>query len=371
LQPFLRSRNCSGSVSVAQRLRRPDACKPLYKAAAEKLQEQLGDLELVWSSSSSTSSGGGGGSDSTAGQVQSKQQLLLLALPFAALEALLADDRTRVTSENTVLYTIRSWYIHWQQRSLIRVINQQVQSLLHLIHMQHCSRLGVLAMSHSKVARSLFSWEELMLGCCLASGGLAVAGSRCPVLQNYPKWTAPKRPASSVVELSFVWPLKLSELEQSWNSAQTSSASQMKTIEVRSPVHAWQGLALVLVLRLRQDGTSSARTASSLCAGGPNAALPDSVVRSVAGEFSMLLPHVQQQKGRRRRQAGTATTGSGQALSLGLFDATVTRNSIVGVHLGEWGRFGSWPDLQRALEKQKLVHPDGCVRFQLRITKVD
>jgi hypothetical protein len=59
-----------------------DACKDVFAVAGDKLQQELGDLELTWAD-------------------EAKQQLLL-ALPQPALLQLLRDDRTRVTSKNTV-----------------------------------------------------------------------------------------------------------------------------------------------------------------------------------------------------------------------------------------------------------------------------
>jgi hypothetical protein len=131
----------------------------------------------------------------------SKQQLLL-GLPFTALEALLSDDRTRVTSESTVFYTIKRW--HKQRQRLGFASEAALKVLLRLIRMQHCGQLGVLAISHSEVAQVLFSWEELMFASCLAtdgSTGSITAASQSLVLGKYPAWKAPKRPASTVKEL--------------------------------------------------------------------------------------------------------------------------------------------------------------------------
>jgi hypothetical protein len=73
-----------------------DACKSVFVTAGDKLQQELGDLELTWADAG-------------------KQQLLL-DLPQLALLQLLRDDRTRVTSENTVFYTIQRWWVGQQQQ---------------------------------------------------------------------------------------------------------------------------------------------------------------------------------------------------------------------------------------------------------------
>jgi hypothetical protein len=69
------------------------ACKPLFAAAATKLQQELGDLELTWA--------------------DEKRAELLLRLPQPALLQLLQHPETRVASENTVFYNIKRW---WQSR---------------------------------------------------------------------------------------------------------------------------------------------------------------------------------------------------------------------------------------------------------------
>jgi hypothetical protein len=66
-----------------------EACQSLFVAAGQKLQQELGDLELVWAD-------------------EDKQQLLL-SLPQPALLQLLRDPETRVSSENTVFCTVRRW----------------------------------------------------------------------------------------------------------------------------------------------------------------------------------------------------------------------------------------------------------------------
>ncbi|KIZ03476.1 hypothetical protein MNEG_4485 [Monoraphidium neglectum] len=63
--------------------------KPLFEYAAAALQERLGDLDATL--------------------LNGERRAQLLALPFAAMRQLLSDDRTCVSSENTVVYTIAAW----------------------------------------------------------------------------------------------------------------------------------------------------------------------------------------------------------------------------------------------------------------------
>jgi hypothetical protein len=74
------------------------SCKALLTATCEMLQQELGDLELVW------------------GDPSNSKQQLLLGLPLQALVQLLGDQRTRVASENSVFYTVSKWWEEQQQQ---------------------------------------------------------------------------------------------------------------------------------------------------------------------------------------------------------------------------------------------------------------
>ncbi|WIA40918.1 hypothetical protein OEZ86_004578 [Tetradesmus obliquus] len=136
-----------------------DACKPLFEAAGEKLQDELGDLELAWADAS-------------------KQQLLL-GLPQPALLQLLQDDDTRVASENTVFFTISQWCRQQQQPAQQQQQQQQEavamsakHDLLQLVRMQHCTGLYATAVvARTRLAQSLFSAAEIAEACVLASAG--------------------------------------------------------------------------------------------------------------------------------------------------------------------------------------------------------
>jgi hypothetical protein len=82
-------------ATAAAVIESPEACRalgvlqPVYKTAASKLQHELGDLEVVW------------------GDVNKRSDLL--GLPLGALLQLLGDERTRVASEDTILFTAAKW----------------------------------------------------------------------------------------------------------------------------------------------------------------------------------------------------------------------------------------------------------------------
>jgi hypothetical protein len=101
-----------------------DSCKDVYAAVGEKLQAELGDLELVWADNSGT------------------KPDMLVGLPHQALLQLLGDARTCVASEDTVFYTIWQWCIQQEKRQpeLWRPVQQEalpwdrVQEVKQLLH---------------------------------------------------------------------------------------------------------------------------------------------------------------------------------------------------------------------------------------------
>jgi hypothetical protein len=94
-----------------------ETCKGLFETAQQKLQYELGDLELVWA--------------------DSEKQQLLLELPQPLLLQLLSDPTTRVTSENTVFYTIERWWQHHSRAYSLRSL-KEITPLVRLIRMQVC-----------------------------------------------------------------------------------------------------------------------------------------------------------------------------------------------------------------------------------------
>jgi hypothetical protein len=97
-----------------------DACKSVFAVAGDKLQQELGDLELTWA--------------------DAEKEQLLLSLPQPALLQLLQDDRTRVASENTVFYSIHRW---WSQQQVQVAVSGaaapaegDMRALLQLVRMQ-------------------------------------------------------------------------------------------------------------------------------------------------------------------------------------------------------------------------------------------
>jgi hypothetical protein len=92
----------------------------VFVAAGEKLQQELGDLELA--------------------VAETARCRLLMALPHSALLQLLSDNRTRVASDNTVFYVIGTWWGRQQKQQAQDAADSQqlimAQKLLKQIRMK-------------------------------------------------------------------------------------------------------------------------------------------------------------------------------------------------------------------------------------------
>jgi hypothetical protein len=126
----------------------PPACpdiaayKPLYKAAAKRVQQDLGDLEAVC-------------------QDTAVLWPKLLQLPQLALYQLLASRDTSVASEDTVIYVIQSWAVAQQQQPT----QQQMRQLCSTINLQNCSPMYLVSV--------LAAWP--LVAQCLPPQDLALA----------------------------------------------------------------------------------------------------------------------------------------------------------------------------------------------------
>jgi hypothetical protein len=117
----------------------PPACpetpayKPLYEAAAKRVQQDLGDLEVVC-------------------QDTAVLWPKLLQLPQLALFHLLSAKETCANSEDTVLYVMQSWAAAQPQQPT----QQQMQ--------QFCSRIPLIMCSPAYLATVLVGWPLLAQG---------------------------------------------------------------------------------------------------------------------------------------------------------------------------------------------------------------
>jgi hypothetical protein len=162
----------------------------LRRYAADALQELFGDLEAVWA---------------TADAGAKKHDLL--ALPHAALKALLADERTRVASENAVVHTI----VQWLAKNKLAPSSAQAEELLDLVSVgrltPHYART---VFCESALAKAHLCKRERML----ASAAPLVVGDDPAGLQDYEHWLLPARPRSALADaLVLEWSPRLAEVE--------------------------------------------------------------------------------------------------------------------------------------------------------------
>jgi len=183
----------------------PDACLALdafqqvLETAADVLQQQLGDLEVVWSD-------------------QQKEQLLQ-GMPFNALLRLLKHSRTRVASEDTAVYTAARWLEEHPGAA------GRASELVAELRLAHCTPTFLMSSSSDNDGG-----EENCVGELLHVGGVtqqemmqlcAMSGTNTTCrdgwlrreCQHRPSWQKPPRPASSVTQLRITWQLPLSELQ--------------------------------------------------------------------------------------------------------------------------------------------------------------
>jgi hypothetical protein len=201
----------------------PDACLELpavekvQQAAADKLQQELGDLEVVWGD-------------------KDKQQALL-GLPLGALLQLLKDNRTQVASEDTAVYTAQRWLEAGQTPHS----QQQQQQLAGVLRPQHCTATFIAMMA----TEAEWAWVADNSNSKLADL-VAVAGrerystERQMWVEMLPEdmaeWRLPPRPASALSQLELSWDLPLKELEEKLFKAPDQVA------DLDSPSDAiWQG----------------------------------------------------------------------------------------------------------------------------------
>jgi hypothetical protein len=175
----------------------PDGCLNLqafsgaHSTAASKLQQELGDLEVVW-----------GGKD--------KQQALL-GLPLGALLVLLRDGRTQVFKEDTAVYTAGRWMKEHPGTS-----SQQQRQLVDVLRLPHCTPtylVNVVAPAASWLRGAGLTEAEALQLCALPPD----AGKRQVLLKealgHKAAWQQLARPDSTLQTLKVELKLPVADLE--------------------------------------------------------------------------------------------------------------------------------------------------------------
>jgi hypothetical protein len=322
--------------TAAALLGTPDACiaseafSKVRQAAADKLQQELGDLEVAWGD-------------------EGKQQQLL-KLPLGALLQLLRDERTRVASEDTVVYTAQRWLSsnpaptfeqHKQQ--------QQQQQLAGVLRPPHClaTFLASLAGRCTLFDRDcawVYDSSPGLLVDLLAFAATDMDHWKHHVKCVYPNkasWQLPPRPESAVTQLQLCWDLPLGELQQLFEEAQQPDKPP-SCAYADSAYQVWWGRDWRLSLSLEAGDTGAQFFLH--CRYGP------AYVDGVYGAAPM--------KGHPKTESWRIANGR-YVTSLGF-----------GGPLLEWGAGKEWPQVAAWLQQQGLVHPDGCLHLRATITNV-
>uniref|UniRef100_A0A383W8I4 BACK domain-containing protein n=1 Tax=Tetradesmus obliquus TaxID=3088 RepID=A0A383W8I4_TETOB len=325
-----------------------DACKPLFEAAGEKLQDELGDLELAWADAS-------------------KQQLLL-GLPQPALLQLLQDDNTCVASENTVFFTISQWCRQQQQPAQQQQQQQQQEAvamsakhdLLKLVRMQHCTGLYATAVvARTRLAQSLFSAAEIAEACVLASAGKRSQVAQTllehsPAVARFPAWKAAKRPASAMRQLDMQWQLPLQQLQE---AVQQHLQHKLKMHYLLSTRHTWQGTCFMLKVEVTTD-TAAPRTQLGLYIRMLD--VPSGGVRSATYKLSIAAA------------PGSQAGNTKPDIELGPLTYTWTNEKGRGNNkLVTFDALSNWQQAEAKLRQLGLVHSDGCLHLRGLVTNIE
>lgn len=203
------------------------AFRPLLKAAGKALQAELGDLEEVWT-------------DPTG-----EKQERLLSLPFAAVKALLADNRTRVTSENTAVYTAARW-LDAADGIDDPVGSAEAIELRRLIRVAHLTPRFAASLAGGQVWQG--EERELLMQAPLLQADDVVEDLFPELEDDHPLLFSTPRPASSVKSVVLEWSPTLADIK----------AEVVKGERFVSPAAAvWQGWPFHIQLSQWDDGELS------------------------------------------------------------------------------------------------------------------
>jgi hypothetical protein len=185
-------------------LQLPEACLGLkafqrvQETAADKLQQDLGDLEVVWG--------------------DTNKQQTLFGLPLMVLGVLLSDERTRVAAEDTAVYTAYRWL---EENATTGTQQQQLQlrqQLMGSLRLPHCTATylaGAGAPAGSWLRGAGLTEAEALSLCTLPPPGTPQHAMHLRKMHpNRAAWELPARPVSSVKEGVVRWQMPLSELEE-------------------------------------------------------------------------------------------------------------------------------------------------------------
>jgi hypothetical protein len=238
---------------VLQLLDLPPSCagqpafEPVQQLAVARLQQVLGDLEEVWA--------------------QQELGAQLMRLPFNGMLQLLQHPGTRVSSENTVVHSIRAWVVAQELHCREQPSNEQLQQLMHLVRVRHCTpHYARTIMAQMDLVRSCFTASELGLlrEVCSPGGYALLSAAGCPALHNYPAWYAEQRPVSArrpVIE----WALPLATLQAAVQQQLSSNSRNLTLAGYDGTTYVVQGQVMRMGAAVRdyESNSTSNSTAGS------------------------------------------------------------------------------------------------------------
>ncbi|KAF6254926.1 hypothetical protein COO60DRAFT_273200 [Scenedesmus sp. NREL 46B-D3] len=345
-----------------------NACKVMLPAAGEKLQQELGDLELAWA--------------------DAEKQQLLLSLPYGALWLLLQHPSTCVASENTVISTIIRWARAQllQQPKGVGTVLTALEQLLQLVRMKHCTPMFLATVLPRTVFGRLLAPPMLAEAAALATAEhsgqqllLASLVEGSLVLARWPLWAAAKRPASALQQLHMAWRLPMQQLRDAVQQHSNSAAASPAAIQ--GQFKCWQGHVFQPVLNVFNSSSSSSssaeqRTVSLGLALGvqllPGAACAATFSSSfIPAPSSRLLEGDQQQPQEQQQQQQVARLAAGPNTEVFRQDSPQegcmmsTHRAVV--HLGQ---LTGWSAAEAELQELGLVHSDGCLHLAVQVLSV-
>jgi hypothetical protein len=312
----------SAAVQAAYSSAGPPAAA-LRQYAADALQELFGDLEAVWASP----------------HYRVKRSNLLL-LPHAALKALLADERTRVASENTVVHTI----VRWVAESPFTSSGAEAKELLALVRVARLT---------PHYARTVFC-ESALAKAHLSAGELALAAMAPLVgdesvngLRNHAHWRLPARPRSALADsVVLEWSPPLAELEELVIALPALGEGSSALDGPKGTV--WQGWPLHLWMQCRRSASAGVTVGVYLTVELPCSAagaLIENTLEAVAAGGGSAIT-----------RTGTPCLHSALSKSWGYTDLFSLGISSSG---GGAGPPKDWAGVEAALRAQRLVHGEG------------
>jgi hypothetical protein len=257
----------------------------------------------------------------------------VVGLASGALLQLLRDERTRVASEDTAVYTAVEW-LERHPEALAKA-----SQLLAVLRLPHCSATFL---THGGIRQHLCAWgvpedEMYQLGALCALGDKQPADWLAYVSHHHPQWQMSRRPVSVVKQLQQEWQLPLSQLKPMFERAQLEGARQMM---VQTETSIWQGREWQCGVYVEEEGEFGFFLKSS----GP-ARFIDSV--QVTGS-----------------QSGKGITWCGVACHH-VFLHAVLRYGVI-----EPSEPITWAQLQQQLEERYLNHAGDVLHISLTISDV-